>query len=375
MEANQPGEATEINATDNAYTAAPPPPRKSGGNGGRRRAGVIILILLVLLVVLGGRWLIRNKTHISTDNAFVEARVHAVSARVPGTVAAVHVNDNQAVRRGQLLLELDPADYEVRSRDAAAALEMARNETSGEYARVEIERAAASNARARLEQAELDLRRGLALQAREVIPKEQLDRLVTARRIAEAQLQEAEEEVRKARAALGLTGTGGREARVAQRQAKLKEAELNLSYTKLYAPADGYVTRKSVERGNTVQAGQPLLAVVALDDVWVTANYKESQLTHMRPGQRVRFSVDTYPGRTFQGRVESIMAGTGAAFSLLPPENATGNYVKVVQRIPVKIAVDKGSDPEHLLRVGMSVVPVVDVERRAGDILRGLWPF
>lgn len=324
---------------------------------------------------LGLRWFIRSMTHITTDNAFVEAHIHAISPRVPGTVTAVPVTDNQFVRKGDLLVELDPADYEVRLSAASADLDMARNETSGDYAQVEAARAAVSHARARLDQADLDLRRGSALFAKEVIPREQLDRLETARRVAAAQLREAEEGVRKAEAQLGLSGSGGREARIAQREAKLREASLSLSYTRITAPADGYVTRKGVEPGTTVQAGQPLMAVVPLDDAWITANFKESQLTHMRPGQKVTFTVDAYPSRTFTGRVESIMAGTGAAFSLLPPENATGNYVKVVQRVPVKIAVDRESDPQHFLRVGMSVVPVVDVDRKLGDILRDFWPF
>ncbi|WP_298270944.1 HlyD family secretion protein [Geobacter sp.] len=348
---------------------------KPRGNGGRKRAGIILLVIIIVGLVIGVRWFIRSQTHISTDNAFVEAHVHAVSARVPGSVVAVYVEDNQAVRKGELLVELDPTDYGVKVKEAAAALDMARNETSSDYAAIEVARAAATNARARLEQAETDLKRGDALYAKEVIPKEQLDRLRTARLVAAAQLTEAEERVHKARAELGLSGNGGREARVAQREAILKETVNNLSYTKIYAPAEGYVTRKSVEVGNTVQAGQPLLAVVTLDDIWVTANYKESQLTHMRPGQKVEFTVDSYPGRTFSGHVDSIMAGTGAAFSLLPPENATGNYVKVVQRIPVKITIDRNSDPQHLLRVGMSVVPTVSVDRKAGDVLRGLWPF
>ncbi|WP_298437710.1 HlyD family secretion protein [Geobacter sp.] len=358
-------------------TAGTPPPKdpKPQGNGGRKRAGIILLVIVAVGLVIGVRWFIRSQMHISTDNAFIEAHVHAVSARVPGSVVAVHVRDNQAVRQGELLVELDPTDYDVKVKEAAAALDMARNETSSDYAAIEVARAAASNARARLAQADTDLKRGNALFAKEVIPKEQLDRLRTARLVAAAQLTEAGERVRKARAELGLSGNGGREARVAQREAMLKETANNRSYTKIFAPADGYVTRKSVEVGNTVQAGQPLLAVVTLDDIWVTANYKESQLTHMRPGQRVEFTVDSYPGRTFSGQVDSIMAGTGAAFSLLPPENATGNYVKVVQRIPVKIAIDRNSDPHHLLRVGMSVVPTVSVDRQAGDVLRSLWPF
>ena len=130
-----------------------------------------------------------------------------------------------------------------------------------------------------------------------------------------------------------------------------------------------------MEVGNYVQPGQALLALVTLDDAWITANYKESQLTHIRPGQKVEFTVDAYPGRTFTGKVDSIMAGTGAAFSLLPPENATGNYVKVVQRIPVKIVIDSNSDPEHLLRVGMSVVPTVLTGRTTDAVLKGLNPF
>jgi len=349
-----------------------PPPRRSGT---RTRAGIVLLLCLIVAIGLGFYWFVRGTTHITTDNAFIEAHVHPISPRVAGTVTAVHVTDNQLVRAGDILVELDPADYAVRVQEAAAALAMAENETSGDYAQVEAARAAVGHARARLDQAEIDLKRGTALFAKEVIPKEQLDRLTTAQRIAASQLREAEEGVRKAQAQLGLSGSGGREARVAEKKAKLQQSTLNLSYTKVVAPADGYVTRKSVEPGTTVQAGQPLLAVVALDETWVTANYKESQLTRMKPGQKVDFTVDTYPGRRFSGSVESIMAGTGAAFSLLPPENATGNYVKVVQRIPVKIAIDKESDPQHVLRVGMSVVPTVRVERSVGEILRDLWPF
>ncbi|MRR35485.1 HlyD family secretion protein [bacterium] len=356
-------------ATDTAGAQA----RQRGGK--RRRAGIILLLVVAVGLFMGLRWIVRSKTHITTDNAFVEAHIHAVSPRVSGTVTSVAVKDNQFVKRGECLVELDPADYEVRVRVAAAELDMARNETSGDYAQVDAARAAVSHARARLDQAELDLRRGSALFAKEVIPREQVDRLETARRVAAAQLREAEEGVRKAQAELGIAGSGGKEARVAQREAKLREASLSLSYTRIVAPTDGYVTRKGVEPGATVQTGQPLMAVVALDDAWVTANYKESQLTHMRLGQKVTFTVDAYPSRTFAGRVESIMAGTGAAFSLLPPENATGNYVKVVQRVPVKIVVDPGSDPQHLLRVGMSVVPTVEVDRRLGDILRDFWPF
>lgn len=350
-------------------------PQNKRRGGGRKRAGVILILIIAVCLLAGLRWLVRSKTHITTDNAFIEAHIHPVSPRVPGTVTTVYVHDNQLVKKGEPLVELDPADYDVRVQVASADLDMARNETSGDYAQVEAARAMVAHGRAGLDQAELDFKRGNALYAKEVIPREQLDRLETARRVAAAQLREAEEGVRKAQAQLGLARSGGKEARVAQREAKLREATLSLSYTRIVSPADGYVTRKSVEPGTTIQAGQPLMAVVALDDAWVTANYKESQLSHMKPGQRVTFIVDAYPSRTFTGRVESIMAGTGAAFSLLPPENATGNYVKVVQRVPVKIVVDPESDPQHLLRVGMSVVPTVMVERKIGEILKDFLPF
>ena len=350
-------------------------PAAPAGTGKKRRAGMVILLLLVVGTVIGFSWWIKSKTHITTDNAFVEARIHTISARVSGTVIQVPVVDNQPVKKGDLLVVLDPADYMVRVANAAASLDIAKNETSGTYAQVDAARAAVNSDRAKLEQTELDLQRGKALHKKEVIPKEQLDRLETARRVAAAKLAETEGSVRQALALLGLTGTGGKDAQVARRTAELEESRLNLSYTRIYAPADGYITRKSVEPGNNLQLGQALMALVALDDAWVTANYKESQLTHVNPGQKVEFTVDTYPGQKVLGNVESIMAGTGAAFSLLPPENATGNYVKVVQRIPVRIAIDKASDPDRRLRVGMSVVPTIITGRKAMDILKELNPF
>ena len=213
----------------------------------------------------------------------------------------VAVKDNQPVKKGDLLVQLDPQDYQVQVQNAQAELDMARNQTSGDYAQVGAAKASAELAKARLDQAELDLHRGKALFIKEVIPREQLDRLETQRRIAESQLRETRENVRKEQSSLGLSGRGGKEARVAQKQAKLEEARLNLSYTRIYAPADGYVTRKSVEPGNNLQPGQPLMAVVALEDSWVTANYKESQLTHVAPGQRVEFQVDAYPGSKVRG--------------------------------------------------------------------------
>jgi membrane fusion protein (multidrug efflux system) len=348
---------------------------KRSGISKKNKGKIILLIIIFVGSWIGLKMFITSKTRIETDNAFIEANIVSMSARVSGTVTQVLVVDNQFVKKGDLLVEIDPRDYQVQKAKAVAGVGVAENESGGEYLKSEAARAALQSARARHDQAILDLERGEKLFAREVIPKEQLDRLRTARRVSESQLKEAEENLKRTLAEAGLGGKSGSKAKVLERRALLNEAELQLSYTKIYAPRDGYITRKSVETGANIQAGQALMALVPLQDAWITANYKERQITHIRAGQKVEFKVDSYPGRTFSGRVESIMAGTGAAFSLLPPENATGNYVKVVQRIPVKITIDNGSDPEHLLRVGMSVVPTVVTGRTAGDVLKEFNPF
>ncbi|MCM0082291.1 HlyD family secretion protein [Geomonas sp. Red32] len=339
-----------------------------------RKLAIRAAVGLVVAAALawGGHLYVEGQRRIETDDAFIESHIHAVSARVPGTVTKVLVKDNQFVHKGDLLLTLDDRDYAVKVSSAQADLDIARNDTTGEAAQVEAAKADLERARAQFAQSELDLKRAQVLVGREVMPREQLERRTTDRSVAAAQVKGAEERLRAAQAALGLVGGGKAGAREAKRQSTLDEERLNLSYTKIYAPADGYVTRKSVEPGNRVQSGQSLLAVVPLEDSWITANYKESQLTHVRPGQKVSFKVDTYPGREFTGTVESIMAGTGAAFSLLPPENATGNYVKVVQRVPVRIAIDRASDPNAQLRVGMSVTPVIQVERNTSAIVKEL---
>ena len=247
---------------------------------------------------------------------------------------------------------------------------------------------------AQLKQARIDIRRGEDLYKKEVISKEKYENTQTAYEVTEAQLKGAQEQllqvkanretqlarlkqaevdVMKAQAALETQKTVIKQAEstistqrslIQQKRAVLKTSELNLDYTRIYAPADGYITKRSAEVGNQVQAGQPLMSVVPLapEEIWITANYKETQLKRVKSGQKVKIEVDMNPDRVFHGRVDSIMAGTGSAFSLFPPENATGNYVKVVQRIPVKIVLEQGEDPGHILRIGMSVVPTILAE-------------
>lgn len=347
---------------------------KSTNGLSKQKIGVIIVVALVCAIFTVKLW-IKSSTHIETDNAFIEARVVPISPKVSGTVKRVLVNDNQFVKQGDLLVEIDESDYRVRFNSASAGVTVAENENRGEIQKAEGARATVQLARAKFDQAMLDLNRGESLYGREVIPKEQLDRLKTAKSVAASQLKESEEALKRAQAEAGLSGNGGNKAKVLQKKAQMEEAGLQLSYTRITAPRDGYITRKGIEAGSNIQAGQPLMALVPLQDIWVTANYKEGQLTHIKPGQKVEFKADAYPGKKFSGHVDSIMAGTGAAFSLLPPENATGNYVKVVQRVPVKITIDTNSDPDNTLRVGMSIIPSIMVERSLADIFKGLNPF
>ena len=355
----------------------------------QRRKKAVTFILFPIIIVIGAVilyfYLQYKKTHISTDDAFVDGRVHVIASKVPGTVKIIHIKDNQFVRKSDVILEIDPTDYEVRIKETRAGLETERaklseirdrvdtvkKQLSEIIASLEASRANVELQEANLRQAEIDFKRAEILLKKEVIPRDQYDRAKTAYEIAMAQVKAAKDRVKQLEASLETqralikqteSGLPPQEAQIRQRDAVLKGAELNKSYTKIYAPSDGYIAKRSVEIGNQIQPGQSLMAVVPLDDIWITANYKETQLERVKLGQKVKIKVDTYPDKVFYGKVDSIMAGTGAVFSLFPPENATGSYVKIVQRIPVKIVLDQGTDPSHILRIGMSVVPTILIE-------------
>jgi membrane fusion protein (multidrug efflux system) len=358
------------------------------GKPNRRKRRTFAFILLPILILVGAAaitFYIRYKaTHISTDDAFVDGRVHAIASKIPGTVRILHVDDNQFVKKNDLLLEIDPIDYEVRVKEARSGYQAERarlselrdrvNTTKKQLAEIvaslEAARANVELQKANLELSRVNLLRSEFLLKKEAIPRQQYDNAKTAYEVAVAQVKAAQDLAGQIEASLETqralikqteSGLSTQEAQIQQREATLKGAELNLGYTKIYAPADGYITKRAVETGNQIQTGQPLMAVVPLaqEDIWITANYKETDLQYVKPGQKVKITVDTYPGKVFYGKVNSLMAGTGAVFSLFPPENATGNFVKVVQRIPIKIVLDEAADPGHLLRIGMSVVPVI----------------
>jgi membrane fusion protein, multidrug efflux system len=387
---------------------------------------LLIAGAIVMLAVVVGLFLYYHNRE-STDDAQVDGHITPIAAKISGRVAEVLVRDNEPVKAGQVLLMIDPRDYQAALDNANAALALAESEAQSANADVprtrenvasgtssagagllgaeaDLARAQAayeqaqnsdmafaqanvekSRANARLAQA--DLERYKPLMDKGEISKQQFDAakanaeaLASALRaeqekiaqaqsnieIAKAQLNAAKARVEQARAGVSsahadvqqvsmrTADVKGKLAKVEQAHAMVEAAQLNLSYTEIVAPLDGVATHKQVELGQIVQAGQGLLVVVPLQDVWVTANFKETQLKKMRAGQQVDVKVDTY-GKTFSGHVDSIAGATGAVLSLLPPENATGNYVKVVQRIPVKITVDPIPEQKAVLRPGMNV--------------------
>jgi membrane fusion protein (multidrug efflux system) len=393
---------------------------------------ILIIGIVVFALAVGGFFLWGYLgSYEATDDAEVDGHIDSVSSRINGTVTVVHVDDNQQVQAGELLVELDPRDYQVALQQAQAELAAAEqqvsaqnpnigitsltNETTIQTTALDVASSAASVAAAeanvaaseqeyqsalanvRLAQAnhnndEAEVARYKALVDKDEVSREQYEAKVTAAKASQStveanqaiadsrrkQIDQARAQVNTASAQLNTAkareqqarqnaprqlaiqqaSVQNRQAEVLQNKAAVDQAILNLQYCKIFSPATGVVGKKSVEVGTRVSPGQELLAVVPLDDIWITANFKETQLKKMHPGQRVTLKVDAF-GREYEGKVESIAATSGAKTSLLPPENATGNYVKVVQRIPVRLRLNPGQNDDHRLRPGMSVEPKV----------------
>jgi membrane fusion protein, multidrug efflux system len=295
---------------------------------GKQTAATAAVVLGTLGLIITLVYVVRAMSRESTDDAFITGHLISVSARVDGHVTNVDINDNQWVNEGDLLVKLDPNDYKVKFELAQAAL--AQCSAQADTATVEADRA------------EKDYNRYKQLfDANAGITQQQLDNATAAARSAKAQLNSAN-------------------SRIAEAKASLEQAQLNLSYTNIHAPQSGKIAKKTIEAGEFIRTGQPVLNIVT-PDVWVIANFKETQLKHMKAGQPVAIKVDAFGGKTFKGHVDSMQSGTGSIFSLLPPENATGNYIKVVQRVPVKIVFDEDPNSLSMLSPGMSVIPVVKV--------------
>src|SRR5437762_2813923 len=308
----------------------------------RRTVFMVMGVVLLALIAFGARKWWFGRSHVSTDNAQVDGHIVPVLGKVGGYVAEVRVAENQSVKAGDTLVVLDDRDFRVRlaqtDADLAALLATVSSRT-----RVGQADAAVAQAQANAVKARADLARVEPLAIQSVVSAQQLDAARAAASAADAQLASAQ-------AALL-----GADARVGAARAARDQAALQLSYTRVTAPSNGVVSKKSVEIGQLVQAGQPLMTVVPLEDIWVTANLKETESADVTPGDSVEITVGAYKGKRFRGHVESISPATGAKFSLLPPDNATGNYTKVVQRLPVRVRIDSPVDSTARLRPGMSV--------------------
>jgi membrane fusion protein (multidrug efflux system) len=337
------------------------------------RIGIVLLVLL--MVGAGVAYWIYIHIFVSTDDAYVAGYAGVISARVPGRVAKVLVDNNQHVTPGQVLAVLEPQDYETAVAQAEGNLGRLRQELAQAYVRVATARTRLPQTEANFHLAGIDKTRYTNLFERRTIPKQTLDQVNTRYRVNQAEVNRTQKELQESLAAIGGSTDIPLEEQPAIKEAKarLEQVRLNLGYTQIKAEIEGYITKRLVEVGNWVQPGQPLMMLVPLStpQLWIQANYKETQLNHVYIGQPAKVRVDTYPGVEFKGKVDSIMAGTGAAFSLLPPENATGNWVKVVQRIPVKIVLIPPFPSNRPLRLGMSTEVSVDTRERTGKRLLG----
>jgi membrane fusion protein, multidrug efflux system len=339
-----------------------------------RKRNPLVLIILALVLLAGGYYGFTRyqfaKAHESTDDAQVEGDVYPVLPRVGGPVLEVKVDDNQPVKKGQVLVTLDQADYQQRVNAAEAALFAARAQVTAARAGVGTAQANVRTAQtgigvseANQERLQKDLKRSTFLRKQDIIPQSEYDAVQANLKATAAQRATATDQVSVARqqVAAAEQQIAVAQAVVKQRQADLDNAKLQLSYTTIMAPQDGIISKKNVQPGQVVGPSQQLFGIVGSARTWIVANFKETQLEDMKVGQPVKLEVDAYPHEEFNGHIESLSAATGARFALLPPDNASGNFVKVTQRVPVKIVLDK-EDTQHPLRAGMSVNAVVQVK-------------
>jgi membrane fusion protein (multidrug efflux system) len=330
---------------------------------------VIIPTITALAFIFFGIYiLIYSQYYQSTDDAFVEGRIISICPKVSGTVEKLYVDDNQTVKKGQILAEIDARPYEyklqeidAKLKEAKADANMASDQISQAQSGLEQTLHENNSAESKLDFAQKDYTRYSSMYKVGLSSKQDYDSSSTGLNVASSNHKITKAKTKSAQASLRISQDqrAASLAEIQKLEAEKRQAILNLSYTKIIAPQSGNVTTRNLEEGNFVQATQPLLAIVP-DKVWVIANFKETQLTHMKKGQIVEIKVDTYPRKVFKGRVDSIQRATGAKASLFPPENAVGSYVKIVQRVPVKIVFDEDYSSYNIVP-GMSVVPKVKV--------------
>lgn len=340
------------------------------GNGKRKRA---LTILAIVLLVAGIAWLayylLIARWEQDTDDAYVQGNIVSITPQTLGTVVAINADDGMRVRAGQVLVQLDPNDAKVALERAEANLAGTVRQVRGLYSSVESAQADIAARQVALRQAQDDVARRSGLVASGAVSAEELAHARAGLDAARAALGASQGQLSRSRALVDAT-TVASQPQVQAAAAQLREAYLNLQRAAIVAPIDGYVARRSVQLGQRVAPGAPLMAVIPLDEVWVDANFKETQLHNLRLGQPVSLTADMYGGNvTYNGRLASLGMGTGSAFALLPPQNASGNWIKIVQRIPVRIAIDRKQLADHPLRLGMSMAVTVDVHDQSGPVL------
>ncbi|WP_421505236.1 HlyD family secretion protein [Erwinia rhapontici] len=342
---------------------------------GKKPLVILAIVVVVMIIVALWFWLTTRNIE-TTDDAFTEADAVTIAPKASGYVTELRVKDNQRVKKGDLLVVIDPRDTTAQRDQAKAQLGLAQAQLHQAQAQLELARvqypaqkdqalAQLASAQANYMNAQADDKRQRGVDPR-ATSQRNIDTANAQLRSARAELANAQAQVEVAsQVALQIrqqeTNVEARQSQVEQAQAQLNTANLNLSYTEVRAPYDGFVTKRNVQVGTLVQAGSSLFSLVS-PDVWIVANFKESQLARMKPGDRVEISVDAWPDLKLEGHVDSVQMGSGSRFSAFPSENATGNYVKIVQRVPVKIVIDKGLDPNHPLPIGLSVEPKVTLE-------------
>jgi len=330
-----------------------------------KKAIVITVIVVAVLLIAGILYWLHARNFVSTDDAYTTGHVHQISSRIEGTVVELKVDDNRHVKAGEVLVRLDPRDYEVSLEKARASLAQAEAQKIRQGAVIEQTRAQGASADAQLEKAVLDYNRISGLYTKDIkaVSKADVDATNASLASAKAQADAAHANLQAAEADLTVD-----EAGVKAGEAGVHEAELQLTYCSVISPVDGKVSKRTVETGQRLQPGEALMAIVP-DDVWILANLKETQLERVRVGQRVDIKIDTLPHYTFFGTVNSVQEGSGATFSLLPPDNATGNFTKIVQRVPVKIVFDADSirDFRDKIVPGLSVEPSIDLTSLRDD--------
>ncbi len=334
----------------------------------KKKRVIVPAITAVIFLIAGIYFTIHSFFYQGTDDAFVEGHIISIAPRVSGPVEELLIDDNQPVKKGQLLIVIDPSDYETALKQkeaelaqAKASLNMAEQQITHSEAQLKQSTQDITSAESKLDFAQKDFDRYSNMFKAGIASKQDYDKSKTALTVAQSEHKSALEQ-EKASESMLQSSQARREATLADIQrleAEVEQAKLNLSYTKIYAPQDGLITHRTVEQGNYVQVAQSMFAIVP-EKMWIVANFKETQLTHMKPEQSVEIKVDTYPGKKFKGKVDSIQRSTGAKASLFPPENAVGSYVKIVQRVPVKIVFTEDISDYNIVP-GMSVVPEVRV--------------